>query len=117
MICLDYVLRHSVDQFTNYGLTLSPSKGRRYPVKKITAVDYADDIALLADDNANIQNLLHALEQQSEMIGLRINAKKTEYMSFQQTGPIRTRDRTHLQRVDDIEYLGSHIESTERMFE
>ena len=48
------------------------------------------------------------------MIGLRINAKKTENMSFQQTGPIRTRDRTQLKRVDHFEHLGGHIESTER---
>ena len=45
IICLDYVLRTSIDLLKENGLTLK----RRYPVEMITNRDYADDLALLVN--------------------------------------------------------------------
>ena len=56
VICLDDVLRISVDKFNEYGLTLELARGRRFPTKKITDADYADDLALLSDNSYNAQN-------------------------------------------------------------
>ena len=45
VICLDYVLRISVDKCNEYGLTLELAS-RRFPTKKITDADHAEDLAL-----------------------------------------------------------------------
>ena len=47
-------------------------------------------------------------------IGLYVNAHKTEYMCYNQTGDISTLDRTPLKLVDKFTYLGSSVESTEK---
>ena len=53
-------------------------------------VDYADDIALLANTPTQAESLLHSLEQAAGGIGLQMNVDKTEYMSFNQEGCIFT---------------------------
>ena len=53
IICLDYVLRTSIDKIKENGFKLTKERSRRYPAKTITDADYADDIALLA--NAPVQ--------------------------------------------------------------
>lgn len=115
VICLDYVLKNSVDQHREYGLTLSPARSRRHPAKKITDADYADDLALLSDNNVNAQKLLHLLEETAAIIGLHTNAVKTEYMCYHQVdNPIETLNRIDLKKVNDFVYLGSNIASTEK---
>jgi len=46
IIILNYVMRTSVDKHFNLGFTLSERLSRRYPAKKLTDVDHADDLAL-----------------------------------------------------------------------
>ena len=43
-----------------------------------------------------------------------VNALKTEYMCYNQTGDISTLDRTSLKLVDKFTYLGSSVSSTEK---
>ena len=47
-------------------------------------------------------------------IGLYLNAHKTEYMCYNQTGDITTVDGTPLKLVDKFIYLGSSVSSTEK---
>ncbi len=49
IICLDYVLRTSIDLMKENGFKLAKERSRRYPAQTITDADYADDIALLAN--------------------------------------------------------------------
>ena len=49
IICLDYVLRTSIDNIKENGFELTKKRSRRYPAKTITDADYADNIALLAN--------------------------------------------------------------------
>ena len=49
IICLDYVLRTSIDKIRENGFELTKKRSRRYPEKTITDADYADDIAILAN--------------------------------------------------------------------
>ena len=72
-------------------------------------VDYADDIALLANTPAWAKTLLHSLERAAAGIGLRVNADKTEYMSFNQRGDISTLKGGPLKVVDKFTYLGNSI--------
>ena len=50
-------------------------------------------------------------------IGLYVNAHKTEYMCYNQTGDISTLEGTPLKLVDKFTYLGSSVESTEKDIE
>ena len=70
IICLDYVLRTSIDKIKENGFELTKKRSRRYPAKTITDADYADDIALLANAPAQAETLLHSLERASTGIGL-----------------------------------------------
>ena len=45
---------------------------------------------------------------------LHVNAHKTEYMCFNQTGDISTQEGTSLKLVDKFTYLGSSVSSTEK---
>ena len=90
------------------------SPGLLHPAKTITDADYADDIAILANTHNQAETLLHSLEQAAAGIALDINAHKTEYMCYNQTGDISTLDRTPLKLEDKFTYLGSSVKSTEK---
>ena len=49
IICLDYVLRTSIDKYKENGFKLTKERSRRYPAKTITDADNADDTALLTN--------------------------------------------------------------------
>ena len=78
IICLDYVLRTSIDRIRENSFELTKKRSRRYPAKTITDADYADDIAILANAPNQAEILLHSLEQAATSIGLHVNAHKTE---------------------------------------
>ena len=92
-------------------------RSRRYPATTITDADYADDIAILANTPDQAETLLHSLERAAASIGLHVNAHKTEYMCYNQTGDISTLKGTPLKLVDKFTYLGSSVESTEKDIE
>ena len=70
ILTLDYVLRTSVDKLNSFGFTLEKAKSRRYPAKKITDADYADDLALFSDKIDDAERLHHAVEEAAARIGL-----------------------------------------------
>ena len=57
---------------------------------------------------------LHDLEQAAAGIDLHVNAHKTEYMCFNQTGDISTLDGSSLKLVDKFTYQRSSVPSTEK---
>ena len=114
IICLDYVLRTSIDKIRENGFQLTKRRSKRYPAKTITDADYADDLALLANTPNQAETLLHSLERAAAGIGLHVNANKTEYMCYNQTGNIATLDGASLKLVDKFTYLGSSVSSTEK---
>ena len=46
IVCLDYVLRKSLDAQTDLGFTLTQQTNSRYPYKKVTVASYADEFAV-----------------------------------------------------------------------
>ena len=113
IICLDYMLRTSIDKIKENGFKLTKERSRRYSTNTITDTDYVDDIALLANSRAQAESLLHSLERAAAGIGLHVNAHKTEYMCFNQRGDISTLNRSSLKLVNKFTYLGSSVSSTE----
>ena len=108
------MLRTSIDKIRENGFELTKKRSRRYPAKTITDADYADDIVILANTPNQAEILLYSLEQAATGIGLHVNAHKTEYMCYNQTGNIFTLDGTSLKLVDKFAYLGSSVSSTEK---
>ena len=119
IICLDYILKNSLDCNKELGFTISKRKSSRYPAVSITDADYADDIALSTNDLSEANTLLGLLliEEKANEIGLKINSGKTEYMSFNQnektTSIIKSLNGENIKKVDDFKYLGSYIGYTE----
>ena len=108
------MLRTSIDKIRENGFELTKKWSRIYPAKTITDADYADDIAILANTYSRAETLLHSLEGAAAGIGRHVNAQKTEYMRYNQTGDISTLDGTSLKLVDKFTYLGSSVSSTEK---
>ena len=113
----ELVLRTSIDKINENGFELTKKRSRRYPATTITDADYADDIAILTNTPDQAETLLHSLERAAASIGLYVNAHKTEYMCYNQTGDISTLEGTPLKLVDKFTYLGSSVESTEKDIE
>ena len=108
------MLRTSIDKIKENSFELTKKRSRRNPAKTITDADYADDIAILANTPEQAETQLHSLERAAAGIGLDVNAHKTEYMCYNQTGDISTLDGTPLKLVDKFTYLGSSVSSTEK---
>ena len=109
IIYLDNVHRTSIDKIKENGFELTKKRSRRYPSKTITDADYADDIALLANAPAQAKTQRHSLERGAAGIGLHVNAYKTEYMNFDQTGVISILKGSSLKLVDKFTYLGRSV--------
>ena len=73
--------------------------------------------AILANAPVQAETLLHSLERAAAAIGLHVNAHKTEYMCFNQTGDISTLCGNSLKLVDKFTYLRSSVSSTEKEIE
>ena len=71
-------------------------------------------MAILANTPAQAETLLHSLERAAAGIGLHVNAHKTEYMCFNQTGDVSTLGGSSLKLVDKFTYLGNSVSSTEK---
>ena len=120
IICLNYVLRTSIDKIKENSFKLTKERSSKYPAKTITDADYVDDIIdvvgvgnCLANAPAQAETQLHSLERAAAGIGLHINAHKTEYMCFNQTGDISTLNGSTLKLVDKFIYQGSSDSSNE----
>ena len=80
IICLDYMLRTSIDKIRENGFELTKKRSRRYPAKTITDSDSADDIAILANTPNQAETLLHSLERAVAGIGLHVNPHNWIYV-------------------------------------
>ena len=106
IICLDYVLRTSIDKIKENGFKLTKKQ------KVHCTITDADDEALLANASAQAKTPLHCLERAAAAIGLHVNAHKTECMCFNQRGEISTLNDRSLELVDKFTYLESSVSST-----
>ena len=103
-----------IDKIKENCFKLTKKRSRRYPAKTISNADYADDIAILANTPVQAETLLHSLEWAAAGIGLHVNAHKTEYMCFNQTGDISTLGGSSLKLADKFTYQGSSVLSTKK---
>ena len=123
VIVLDYAMRKAIEgKEQTYGFTIEPQKSRRVQAKTITDLDFADDIALISDLVSEAQELLLAVEKECNEVGLKINAPKTQFMSYNITEDIKLNlgDGTEIKRAltekkeQDFKYLGAWVDTTIR---
>ena len=118
IVTLDYAMRKAMNNAEHLGFTLEQRQSKRYPARTLTDTDFADDIALLSDNIAHAEVLLHKVESAAKEIGLTINSQETEYMSFNNPqGNLVDTSGAPLSQVTDFQYLGSIIswvESTKK---
>lgn len=117
VIVLDYALKVAIDgKEEKLGFQLVRRQSRRIGPEVVTDLDFADDIALLSEQVHQAQELLSLVEASVAKVGLKMNAGKTKFMSFNQKQEItlRTNDGTELEEVKDFKYLGAWMESTEK---
>ena len=116
VIVLDYAMKQATGGLeADLGFTITPKKSRRIPATTLTDLDFADDISLLCNQMQQAQELLTRVETECSKVGLGLNAKKTEVMTYNISGhnPLRTCSGNTLKEVDDFKYLGSWMDSTE----
>ena len=117
IIVLDYVLRISVDTFNNKGIQIKTPQGTRDRGLFVTDLDFADDLALIAESIQNLEILLHSLETAASQVGLYCNEKKTEYLcSSENFLPLLSLNGVDIKKVLDFNYLGSLINSSDSDF-
>ena len=57
IICLDYMLRTSIDKMKENGFKLTKERSRKYPAQTIMDADYANDIVLLTNTPGQAETL------------------------------------------------------------
>ncbi|CAJ1084384.1 PREDICTED: uncharacterized protein LOC103374843 [Xyrichtys novacula] len=83
IIARDYALRKAFngrEQELNF--TITPRKSRRSPAVALADLDYADDICLMSDCVEQEQELLNRVEVKCAKVGLRLNVKETEVITY-----------------------------------
>ena len=100
IICLDYVLRTSLDTMKDNGFKLT-GWSRRYHAETIMDADNADYIGLLVNTPAQANTLQHSLERAAAGIGIHVKAD------------ISTLNGSSLKIVDKFTYQGSSVSSPE----
>ena len=111
IICLDYVLRTSLDLIKDKGLTLKKRPKAGATPHRPSQMRTTQMIWRCLQTH---RMLLHYLEKATRSIGLYVNSDKTEYMCYWPNGDIFTLDGKRLKVVDNFTYLGRDISSTER---
>ena len=116
-IVVDYVMRKATSgREEEFGFTLHRRKSRRCPAVNITDLDFADDIALLSNEIHQAQQLLRELEVEAAKVGLHVNAKKTEFMSYNQDLPLNvilSINGGEIKQVETFQYLGGWMKDCE----
>ena len=114
IIAIDYTLLEATSE-THIGFKLTTCQSSCYPAINITNTDFADDLALISNTLEEAQILLLRLQTTAEAVGLHIKYKKMEYVFYNQTeSNFATQQGNRLNLVDNIKYLGSWIQSSQK---
>ena len=108
-IVLDFVMREAIgNKEEDLGFQLERRKSRRIPPIAVTDLDFADDIALVAQEIEAAQEILLRVETEACKVGLHLNAKTTEVQSYNFNTPMQIKcfNGTILKEVDNFKYLG-----------
>ena len=84
-----YSMRQAIDErVEQLCFEITPQKSRRHPAIKAKDILFDDDVALLSEEFDWAQKLLSKVQTEAAKIVLHINAKKTEFMAYNQPDDI-----------------------------
>jgi len=80
---------------------------------RLTDLDFADDIAIVAEEENVCQEMTTKLEEQSAQVGLNISREKTKAMEITQRSSLQpiAVAQGNVEYVERVTYLGSVISS------
>ena len=109
-------MRQTIVNDEDLGFQLSRRRSRRIAPKTITDLDFADDLALVSENELQAQEFLNKLETESNKIGLHLNDDKTKFMAFNLDTHFDLKSKLGLpiKRVSNFKYLGAWLESSEK---
>ena len=106
LLVIDYIMRKAIDGAA-HGMAWAQGQC-------LADLDFADDIALLANNRVNLQRMTNNLHDVASKVGLRISQEKTKTIqvrsSAQNVAPICI-DNHPVEEVESFAYLGSVITS------
>jgi len=117
VIVIDYIMNRCTCEF---GFEFEQRQSSRHPARKLSDLDYADDIALLEQLISIANEQLSKLSREAAAVGLHINTDKTEFIALNQppSKPVEiTLHGKKINRVDDFKYLGSKVISSRADFD
>ncbi|KAA3669782.1 uncharacterized protein DEA37_0001131, partial [Paragonimus westermani] len=103
--CIDWVMHKAVESCMTHGKNIGVSLGSH----QVTDLDYADDIALLAETEADLQFFADQVVLFGAMLGLKINPDKSKVMAICSPVPHISISGVDLENVDSFRYLGSQV--------
>ena len=100
-LIMDYAIRKTMCR-AEFGIPWSTDK-------RLTDLDFADDIALLAKSSSVLQDMTSSLEENASTVRLKISSQKTKVMQFggTETNTQLTTDKEPIENVSKFTYLGS----------
>ena len=111
MSSIAYTLQHLLGRFNE---ELFPEHGGlNIGGRRIKCIRFADDMALLTEDESMRKNIRRELNERSEYYGMKINISKTKAMVIgrkQKKIHIRIKGES-TEQVDSLKYLGCNISS------
>ena len=114
-IMIDYAMRQAIgNDAPELGFNLDRKRSRRHNPNVITDLDFADDIALVAEELEQAQDFLHCVQENAAKIGLHLNSDKTEFMTFNEVQDtiLKTVNNENIKKIDNFKYLGAWIDDT-----
>jgi hypothetical protein len=83
------------------------------PTRKISSLEYADDIILFDSSMDKAYYHLKELENEAKKIGLEINLSKTKFIANSRAKKQNNKLDKIISQVDEFKYLGANIASSE----
>jgi Reverse transcriptase (RNA-dependent DNA polymerase) len=115
VVVLNRVLKKAIDEKGFKGYLIKERDGSRKPAITLSDLEFADDIALVAETAEEAQKMLNSVDREARLAGLRINILKTKWMVFGDLAASSFNlfvSGQKIEKVNDFKYLGSYISST-----
>ena len=81
LIVVDYCMKVTLENNPDVGFTLKPGRSKCQKAIKLADIEFADDIAFLANSAIDAQTLLQTVEEIAASVGLKMNESNTKYMT------------------------------------
>ena len=108
LLTTDFVMRRAI---------CNPQHGIPWNTRRLTDLDFADDLALLGENAKSLQSMIDNLANTAVKVGLRISTKKTKVMSVREQQPMALKiNQQEAEEVENFTYLGGSISNKQHLY-